>query len=447
MQARGPSLLRAPAAKVAALAGAVSVTSGARVCWRSLSRRAVLFCLVVLALAIPAPAQQPPTAEPEPAVTPALRAADDAFQNLVDKVLSLRFEDGRTTVAEALLPRSPAGNVSEPADAVERALRQKLLEEYQRSALRPTLGGGVEVDAWLSTVRLNEILRSVLKLPGLTLHTGTGPTVTATGRYVPDGRPRDHRPGWRQCSPEQIVQTRDAAQLDVRRRLFNRIALMRLEGDQRIRELLVRFPRFREALARRVDAVPLGDPTFEPIGVCRLRLTISRDEVRALVQAAAAESRERELPAGLADLSDPLGEAPIVIQGFAVPPPYVPPPTRSKPLADPNRPEWADGLRSAKGTGIAPPGVQDEQTRRTLALKAARIEAARLLWLEIEKLPLSGGTVGDLLAGHPRAGQIAAQIDMRMVPVSSPSFDADGRATVTLGISLESLWTIVRDLR
>lgn len=447
MHARGYSLLRAARFRLAAPGAA-----GGRFAFRSRRGvtpfpRSVFFsCLVALALAVPAAPQQP-VARPEPVITPAVRAADDAFQNLVDKILSLRFEEGRATVAEALLPRTPAGNVAEPADLIERALRQKLLAEYQRSAPRPTLGGGVEVDAWLSTVQLNEILRGALNLPGLKLHAGAGPTVTATGRYVPDGRPRDSRPGWRQCSPEQIVQTRDAAQQDVRRRLLDRIALMRLEGDERMRAVLSRFPRFREALARQVDTVALGDPAFEPDGVCRLRLVISLDDVRALVQGAAALSREPELPGGIADLTDPRGEDPIVIHGFAVPPPYVPPPTRTRLLADPDRPAWADGFRSAKGAGAPPAGAQDERARRDLALKTARIEAARLLWLEIEKLPLRGGTVGDLLAGHPRRAEIAAQIDLRMVPVSSPSFDAAGQATVTLGISLESLWTIVRDLR
>lgn len=416
---------------------------------------AFLACWLAGLLPAAAAARQPASAPHGPAIPAEVRAADDAFHNLVDKVLSLRLEDGRLRIAEVLLPRNAAGGLSQPVDpTAERALRLALLNDYQRGAPRPTAGGGVEVDAWLSTARLNDMLRDIaavhlprLNRARLVLGPGAGPTVTATGWYVPDGRPRDDRPGWRHCPPEQIVQTRDAARFDVRQRLLDRIGSMRLQNDELLRAVLTRFPAFRDALIRQVETVPLRDPIFEPTGVCQLRLTITRADVLALVQAAAARSREPELPAGLADLTDPRRDDPIVIDGFAVPPPYTPPPTRTRLLAEPDRPEWADRTLSQKGTGAPPPGAQGEQARRDLALKAARMDAARLLWLDIEKLPLGTGTVGDILAGQPRSREIAAEIDKLMVPMSSPAFDDQGQATVALGLRLEPLWRIVRDLR
>src|SRR5690606_19132316 len=149
---------------------------------------------------------------------PAVRAGDDAFQNLMDKVLALRLEDGKTTVAELMILPAGFGSASiDPTGLAERKLREEILARHQNSAPRPTAGGGVEVDAWLSTADLSEILREVVAvhLPKvdrsrLNFHASVGPMVTATGRYVPDGRPRDNRPGWRHCTPEQMDQTRTA---------------------------------------------------------------------------------------------------------------------------------------------------------------------------------------------------------------------------------------------
>ena len=43
--------------------------------------------------------------------------------------------------------------------------------------------------------------------------------------------------------------------------------------------------------------------------------------------------------------------------------------------------------------------------------------------------------------------EAVAAIDALLVPTSSPVFDPDGHATVTLGLSLDSLWKTVRDLK
>lgn len=423
----------------------------------ALRHPAALFfrCLVTAVFSVPfAAAQEPPVALTEASTPPEARAADDAFQNLVDRVLALRLEDDLTTVAEflTLLPgASPA--TTEAAGRLEYELRRALLAECQTGSPRRLAGGGVEIDLWLSAPRLEEILKSLAaaQLPKekharVALHASCGPAVTATGCYLPDGRARDPRPGWRHCAPDQIAQTRAAVHLDVHRRLLDHLAGTRLAGNDRLRAVMARFPQFRDALLRRVDAVPLGEPTFERLGVCRLSLALSSAQLRDLVRSATADSKE-DLPPEVAQLTDLAETNAVVIEGYAVPPPYVAPLARTRPLAEPGRPPWAERVLNVRAAGSAPPGVTDPQSRRDLALKAARLEAARLLWLDIEKLPLASGTLGDHLAGHPRMREAVAAIDALLVPTSSPVFDAAGRATVTLGVRLEPVWQIVRNLK
>ena len=412
-------------------------------------------CLAILALVAPfATAQESPPTAPETAIPPEVRAADDALQNLVDKVLTLRLEDDLTTVAEflTLLP-GPTASSPESTAEPEYELRRALLAESQQGPPRRTTGGGIEVDLTLPTARLNEILKSVAaahlpkeKHARAVLHASTGPTITATGHYIPDGRPRDNRPGWRHCASDQIAQTRTAVQFDVHRRLLDRLTAMRIAGNDRLRALVARFPRLRDALTRRVDAIPLGEPTFERIGVCRLSLSITPDQLRTLVEAAIGDSKE-DVPLEIIQAPDLSGTKPIVIDGFAVPPPYLPPISRTQPLAEPGRPDWAGRVLNVRATAAAPPGITDAQARRDLAVKAARVEAARLLWLDLEKLPLASGTLGDRLAGHPRLRETVAAIDALFLPTSSPVFDADNRATVTLGVRLEPVWQIIRNLK
>lgn len=420
-------------------------------------RPVVLLALALAALAFPAPAalaQESRPADAETAITPDVRAADDCLQNLVDQVLTLRLEDDLTTVAEflTLLPGQTAGATGSTAQP-EYELRRALLAESQQGPPRRTTGGGVELDLTLPTTRLNEILKSVAaahlpkeKHARAVVQSSAGPTITATGRYIPDGRPRDSRPGWRHCAPDQIAQTRTAAQLDVHRRLLDRLANIRIGGNDSLRAVIARFPRFRDALTRRVDAVPLGEPTFDRIGVCRLSVSITPDQMRALVQGAIDDANE-DLPAELTQADELAGSKSIVIEGFAVPPPYIPPASRTRPIAEPGRPDWADRVLNVRATAAAPPGVADPQARRDQALKAARLEAARLLWLDIEKLPLTSGTIADRLAGHPRMRETIAAIDALFLPTSSPTFDTDDRATISVGVRLEPVWQIIRNLK
>jgi hypothetical protein len=401
----------------------------------------------------------PPPADGD--VPPEARAGDDAFQRFLDAVLALRLSDGRATVATLLaasdlMPTRPDGG---GAGRAERELRRILLEQAHRGAPSVLGSGGVEIDLWLPTARLAEILQELAAgLAGVdrsrvALDAKIGPSVTATGVFVPDGRPRDDRPGWRHCTPEQIAQARAAAEFDLRRHILARLADLRPPGGRPLREMMAARPRLRDALAGRVQALRPGVPMYEPTGVCRVVFSITRKTAADLLREAAAESREALPDADR--MAEALPAGPVILEGLAVPPPESPSTalagTRraaaTAPAADAQRPAWAERFLRVQAAGRLPPGVGDEALRRDLAARAARVEAERLLWLEIEKLPLGSGTVGDRLAGSPGIHETAAAIDALIIPVANPVFAADGTVSVVMGIRLESVWDVLRGPR
>ncbi len=82
--------------------------------------------------------------------------------------------------------------------------------------------------------------------------------------------------------------------------------------------------------------------------------------------------------------------------------------------------------------------------RKELAIQAARIEAERLLWIELEKLALPNGqALGEYLARRPDCKQIAKAINAATITLSQPSVNDKGTATITLGLPLEVVWQIV----
>jgi hypothetical protein len=406
-----------------------------------------------VARAAPAPATQPTTAPTPVFVQPEQRAGDEAFQRFVDRVEALRLADRRTSVAELfVLPAGP-NRAADAGTAVggDLELRNALFLNHQRSAPRSLPGGGIEVDAWLPTEQLSEIIQRVAGryLPQvdksrLVLDLAAGPAISTTGRYVPDGRERVNRPGWRQCTPEQIEQAQAAATLDLCQQLMARIGEFHLPGKETVRSLWLSHPQLREAVAQRVQALPRNPPVLETPGLCIISLSVRRAELLALLRNASQQI------AGLpqkewALLSDPRpGPDPLVISGHGLPPPDELPVLRRAAAGDADRPAWADEIKSARAAGRPPAGA-NPQGGQEIAVKAARTEAKRQLWLEIEKLPLEGGTVGDWIARTPQAGRVAAEIDALIFPMSAPQTNPDGEVTVALGIRLEPVWQIIQN--
>ena len=106
--------------------------------------RTAIWLLITSASFTAVPSSQPAD------VSAGLCAGDQAFQELLDQVLSLRLAGGRC-VSE-LLAMVP--------DA-ERQFRQSMLEHVQRSAPRRRVDGTVEVDVWLPTPRVTQIVQEI----------------------------------------------------------------------------------------------------------------------------------------------------------------------------------------------------------------------------------------------------------------------------------------------
>jgi hypothetical protein len=220
---------------------------------------------------------------------------------------------------------------------------------------------------------------------------------------------------------------------------------LRLSGQQTVGELLRRYRRFREGVRRRTHLIEHGGSTFEPTGLCRLAAKPSRGEIIALLQRSVTESGEG-IGADFTLAVDPGFEEPLIVEGFGTAPHGG---VSGKGLArgiDADRPAWADRLLTAKAAGKAPAEAGNDEARRELAVAAARIEATRQLWIEIEKLPLpDSATVASLLAEGRLGNEAVRAIDGAILPITAPVFGGEGSATVTLGIRLETVWRVLQE--
>ena len=405
--------------------------------------KAYTACCVLLILATPVVSASPSTQPADQLVTLEQRAHDAAFQELIDEVMRLPLTTGRS-VAGVLAPSPEA----------DRALRRAILTEHERGRSRSSRDGGVEVDVWIPASRLSRILCDVIDqhLPNVidqerTISDATGPAVVATGRVSDDLEPRSDRPGWWHCTARQVDLARRAAEIDLRRRLKDWTRALRLPGAQTLGQLFSEHPRFRDAVLRRLEALPLPEPNYEPTGVCQQRLKLSQPDMIQLLARAAIESAETIR----VDFSTLMGAAfddPVTIQGYSVAPPNIVSDFGPDTHADQGRPAWADEFLSARSIGNPPSGVADAQTRRELAAKAASIEAVRKLWIDIEKLPLPEGDTLSLRLKHdPALASELAAIDDAIFPLATPIYSDDDSATVNLGLRLETVWRIVRSLQ
>jgi len=403
------------------------------------SRHRRLAVAAVLCLALPVAAQT--ATRPSAVVAAEQCAADAAFQKLVDTVLALRLAD-ETTVAElwASLP------------AAEQALRQRLLVQRALGKAHRAADGAVEVDASIQVSAVNKILQDLAakSLPdrqsaSLAVRPGDRALVAATGRWQGPPPARPGPAGWRHCDAGQLDQVAAAARIDARQHLMATIGKWRLSAAQTLENVWAQRPDFRQAVEKRTEVLPLGEPAFEPAGLCRLASRFQRADVVKLLTSA-AEACSEPINSDLASAIDPDGKESLALEGLAVAPPYAPQRKPAEEKDHAGRPDWADRVLTVQVTGQAPAHLTEAAERSRMATLAATVEAKRQLWLQIEKLPLpSGATVGDVLAAGKAPPAIAAISDAFTLE-AAPSPDNPSQATVTLGIPLEAVWQALADL-
>lgn len=364
-----------------------------------------------------------------------LCAGDAALQQLVHKVLSLRLTNGHTV-----------SELFEMIPQAECQLRQAVYANHQRSAVRQRADDTIEIDAWLPRPLVTQIIQKIAShyMPDAELPVidkSAGPSVSATARVSRDTQPIAAPPGWRHCSAHQLEITRSAAEIDLRQNLLMRLTDWRLSASQTLGQLWLQRPDFHRAVRQQIKALPLGQPIFEPTGLCRLPAEFGRDAiVRLLIRS--ANQCHPAIEADLSQAIDPDFQNPLVLDGLAVTPPITS--ASSHDLPRTYRPPWADRFLTTRQTGQPPSDVTDVQARRAKALTAARIEAKRQLWMQIEHLKLpTGDTIGERLADSRKASSAVAAIDVAILPIGEPVFDKTDGASISLGIQLKTVWDIV----
>ena len=361
----------------------------------------------------------------------------------MDAALALKLTDG-TSVAE----------LWSGAPAAEESLRRKLLQERQLSKARRAADGAIEADASVPMSRagalVHEITTRFIKNRGgatVELRPSDRAALTATGRWqgLP---PTPAGPiGWRHCDARQLAQVAAAARIDARQHLLDALGSWRMSASQRLGDLWALRPDFRQAIEKLSDSLPLGEPTFEPAGLCRLTVRIQRADVVKLL-AMAGKACTESIDADLSSAIDPDGKETLDLEGFAVAPPFAPQGRKHDQSAKDatTRPDWADRALSTKVPGRSPEQIADASERLRMATAAATVEAKRRLWLQIEKLLLpSGKTVGDLLAKHRTSPAVTA-INEAFSVETSPGPEGDAVTTITLTIPLEAVWQAVAEL-
>jgi hypothetical protein len=372
------------------------------------------------------------------------RAADQSIQQLIDEAGRLRLTTGQSL--DVVVARA-AGD--------DQMIRRVISDRCRHGLTCRSPRGDLEIDVWLPVSGLNDALGQILRerlpqsppLP-VTWSRSNPPALLATGLYHPAGRPRDSHPGWRHCDARQIALARSAAAVDARAALLNQIAYLHVGDDRQLGFLLQRHRQFREALEQRIGRIALCEPVFEATGLCRQTISVAPAEVVSLLEEAYKETGTDRLPANVTRPTDLPASGAIAAEGFSVAPPAVAAdlPTIKRPH-NADRPAWADRFLVAQASGQAPADIGDARKRQAWAVRAARAEATRQLWMQLEELPMPGGeTLSARLNRDLAAVAALADADRFICPTGNPVIADDGSTTVGVGIHLQLIWRMLSSL-
>jgi len=364
-------------------------------------------------------------------VSAADRAADDGLARLFDAVYGLQATRDQVT-------QSIAGLVAFLPEA-EQALRTAVAVERQVGRPREVRPGVVAVEVSISTERLGQLLAAALQTPGANdqprvgVDPAAGAAVVATGVAALGGHVATTAPGWRHCSQSDITLARMAAELDLRQRTLAWLRRVRLSTGQTVGLMARQYPAIEQALREQVERFAVGEPTFEPDGRCVLTCTITAEQLASLVARAMRA-------AGPGDSVRP--EAPfelLTLRGISVPP--LSPPQSVRAIQG-LRPDWIDRVLSTTAAAAGPEN-EPADVRGRLAIAAARAEAKRQLWMELEQLTLPGGSsIAEAIAARPNPHEIIREINDAFVTGGS-LVDNRGTGTVTVSVRLEAVWQIL----
>jgi hypothetical protein len=315
----------------------------------------------------------------------------------------------------------------------------------------------LEIDTWMPISFLNDTLAQIIQrrlqpsseIPSvpITWARSNPAAILATGRYSPLAGPVTGHPGWRHCSPRQIQLAKDAAAVDARVALLSQVSYCKVGGNRELGFALKHEKRLRAVLSQLLRQWPVGEPILEPTGICQARASITQSELTRLLQQAVKDIEDIRQPDLYRSLDAPVS-ADLTAEGFAIAPPtpsmFRPPNKRTQ---EAERPEWSDRFLLAQGSGKAPADITDAANGRDWAERAARIEANRQLWMQIEELPISDAeTIGMRLAKDQNTASSLAGLTRFVAGTESPLQTADGTVTVSVGIHLRIVWRTLSTL-
>lgn len=403
-----------------------------------------MLSIAALFIALPTPSYG--QSQPSQVVANRDRATDDSLQRLFEEVGRLRLNSGHEL--RTVLARSADDEL-----AFRSAIREKC--QSWRPHWHPR--GPIEVDAWMPISALDSTLASVIqqklkRLDGqpamtITWARSNPPAALATGQYLASSSLGNEQPGWRHCSLWQTSLASKAAAADARAAMLTRTGYCRLSGGRELGFVLHQEKKLRAALSSLLNRVPVGDPVFEPTGVCRVDMKLTQPELLRLLQEASQAVEGLKQPALLRSVELAASES-LTAEGYAVAPPV--PSIHSPPykkMTGPARPDWADRFLVVQGAGKAPSDTTDEASRSDWAERAAHIEAHRQLWMQIEDLPLdSGETIGLRMTKDTRLTLAMSSLGGFITGTGEPLHADDGAVTVSIGVHLQIVWRILSSI-
>jgi hypothetical protein len=398
-----------------------------------------------------------PVSSSQPADLCVRRAAAIAFGEVTARLLRLPMTE-RETVGQWIGSRTP----------VDLAMRQAAYQLRQVKIVSPDNADVCRVEVslivsemartWARRLR-QESLASVEELEqirewssraeqGRLSATGTadrvaGPALISAPSEGATSQPA-MPPGWEHLPIEALGFARRAAAADAAERMRARCRELRLATGESLGDVFDLYGTFEDAflkqMQRRLDAQPI----YEPFGVCRLPARLSLKEIAEVLSRAAADTpAEVGLPrVDLTQLADPAQRKAIAVEGVGVPPtPRLAWPGQSP--AD-EVPAWATETLTA--VGQSPAGTDastgtDATGQREAAIRRARLDAIRNMWLQVDELTLPDGRrARDAILAHPELADELAALENRMTDASAPEIDTEGRASVKIVMPLGPLW-------
>lgn len=404
----------------------------------SLSGLAALTALLAPAACGQAPPSAPDAATTRPAVPWCQRRAESqALALLEDRMLSLPMIEGHTVrdwIADRALvelalwravhARRQVELTPRPGDRICRVTTSVGVADAAREWARLLLADSLVSVTELETIRQWSLRAGSGRLSGVGLgDSGARPPATPPP------------PGWEHLPAEAVTLAVRGARVDAAALVLTQARRLRLGASQSLGDVLDLFPLFEDAVRVRLGEHLSGEPVFEPFAVCRFPAVVARgDLIEVLTLAAADARRSSELPhIDFGRLTDPTWRGPISVEGFGTPPPvHLAWPDGSPHLETPT---WADELLTATGEArVARPGAEAD------AVAAARIDAIRVMWSQVDELVLPDGRrVGPLIAAHPELADALASLEPRMQDAVPPVV-RNGTAAVKITLPLALLW-------